>query len=180
MAPSKTIFSFLQRQTNIFSCWKGTATMEAMKLQPFAVRRTSNDCWIFRWNFFIWILVPTCDASQNIRCVNPGSGRACIPKSWMCDGTRYFIFENIIILCLSYEFRDCQDNSDEDANYCGKINSMSLATIIVWNVLRLDCINHHCHNHNYNNFSMDINTWSVFWYDKEKNHSRLKLILYCS
>ncbi len=28
------------------------------------------------------------DCPGQIRCANPGSGRACVPKTWMCDGAR--------------------------------------------------------------------------------------------
>jgi EGF-like domain len=100
--------------------------MEVTKLQPIVVRYTVCYCWIFR-KTFLWILVPACNTSENIQCVNPGSGRKCILKSWMCDGVRYLAFENVLLSMTVIWFSDCQDNSDEDTNYCSKANSFSLA-----------------------------------------------------
>ena len=35
---------------------------------------------------------------NEVRCVNPGVGRSCVPKSWMCNGARYSI---VVLLFLS-------------------------------------------------------------------------------
>ncbi|CAF1551220.1 unnamed protein product, partial [Didymodactylos carnosus] len=62
-------------------------------------------------------LPPTTAAGINycaINCLNPGSGRACIPKHWMCDGGGTCISKQW--MCDGH--RDCLDGSDEDLRYC--------------------------------------------------------------
>ncbi|CAF5203022.1 unnamed protein product, partial [Rotaria magnacalcarata] len=91
--------------------------------------------------------VAGCNAGE-IRCLNPGNGRQCVPRTFVCDKFKdcadgsdedpKFCVANCTaaevrcvspgngLLCVSKAsvcngIRECADGSDEDPNYCGKI-----------------------------------------------------------
>lgn len=60
---------------------------------------------------------------NEIQCANRGNGRKCVQKFWMCDGDRWVLMRRRSFRKTSSAnvFSDCDDGSDEQQHYCGKL-----------------------------------------------------------